>query len=166
MRTTLGSALVLAVCLSPGLHGQDASSQLKDYSGVLKAEGLPLTLVHMTSKTVPLLFQPPTLYAMRARANQSLMFYVQGTPQKDVQLDTGAFVVEQNGQTISSTAINIKGFQKGKAPKGTQIDGLLVFEKQVDLSKAFSIVNGRDSVLFKFKAEQLKELAPPAPASR
>lgn len=167
MRTTLVSSLVLAVCISVGLQGQDATAQLKGYSVVLKGDALPLTLVHMNSKTVPILFQPPTLYSMRARANESLMFYVQGTALQDIELDTSAFVIEQGGEAIKSTSINIKGFQNGKVAKGQQIDGMLLFEKKVDLSKTFSVVRGKDSVNFKFNANQLKDMAgPAAPQSR
>lgn len=163
MRTTLVSSFVLAVCISVGLQGQDATAQLKGYSVVLKGDALPLTLVHMNAKTVPILFQPPTMYSMRARATESLMFYVQGTAQQDVELDTSAFVIEQGGETIKSTPINIKNFQKGKVAKGAQIDGMLLFEKKIDLSKTFSVVRGRDSVNFKFNADQVKELSPAAP---
>jgi hypothetical protein len=110
------------------------------------------------------MFQPPTLYSIRARAAASTLFYVQGTPDKDVDLDTTNFVAMQGGESITSVPTNITNFEKGKAAKGVRVSGLLQFAKQVDLSRAFTIVHGKDSVEFKFSEAQVKAItAPPAP---
>lgn len=166
MKKVLVSAVVLSFMLAAGVAGQNASDELKDFTRVLKGDGLQLTLIHVNSKTLPVLFQPPTLYAMRARAGSFTLLYVQGTPDKDVNLDTTNFVATQGGESIVSTPANITHFQTGKAAKGERIDGLLQFAKQLDLTKPFKIVHGKDSVEFKFNDRQIADMSAPAAPSQ
>lgn len=160
-------AVVLAVMLPLCLAAQDATSQLKDFTRTLKAaDGLQVSLIHLNARTLPIIFQAPTLYAMRARAVQSTLLYVQGTTQREVELDTSVFALEQDGQSTAGQTLNIKNFQTGTVPTGTQVDGLIEFPKRVDLSKAFRVRHGRDSVEFRFNASQVKEATgAPAPAA-
>jgi hypothetical protein len=62
--------------------------------------------VLLNDRTVDVLFEAPGKYAMRARARMATTFFVQGTPEKDIQLDS-RFVVEQDGQTVAGTSHNI-----------------------------------------------------------
>jgi hypothetical protein len=92
MKRILVAMVFLALSVPFQVAGQDPSSQLKDFTRVLQvADGLQLSIVHLNDKTVLVLFQPPTLYSIRAHAKEATMFYVQGMPQKDVNLDTSGF---------------------------------------------------------------------------
>jgi hypothetical protein len=90
-------------------------------------------------------------------------FYIQGTPDKDIQLDT-KFVVEQDGQTLTAASHNIKNFADGTATKGVRIDGILQLEKKLDLTHAFRIKGTHAAVEFKLTPEDLK-LAEPIAAT-
>ena len=151
------AALALAACLPLTLAGQDTQGALKDYTRVLKGD-IPLTLVHINDKTLPVLFMPPTLYAIRARMHESTLIYVQGTTTKEVDIDTKTFTLEQGGESTPATAQNIKNFQGGKIAKGERIDGILVFAKLLDASKPFTIQHGKQLVEFKYSADQIKAM--------
>ena len=155
----------IALCLPLTLAGQDNAQIIKDYSKTMQSDDVSLNLIHMNAKTVQVLFQPPMLYSMRARAQQSTMVYVQSVVEVNGELDTTAFTIEQDGMSYPGTPSSVRNFTKGKIKLklGDQVDGILTFPKLIDLSKSFTIKNGRDRVEFKFSDAQLKALAP-APA--
>ena len=163
MKKLFLAAVVFTACLPLNVAGQDTSA-LKDFSRVLNGP-VQLTLVHVNAKTLPVLFKPPTIYSIRARAREGTLIYVQGTAPKDVDLDTSGFTLEQGGESVPGTAQNIKNFQGGKVPKGERIDGLVLFVKQIDPAKPFTIKHGKDSVEFKFSNDQVKAMAPPPAAA-
>jgi hypothetical protein len=165
MKKLLFALVALAVSAPLALVGQDLTSQLKDYTRVLAGDGLQLSVVYLNQQTVAAIFQPPTLYAMRARAKEATMLYVQGTPSRSLDLDTTNFMIEQGGESIAGQPTNIKNFTKGKAKVGSgeTITGVLTFTKLVDVSKPFTVKHAKDSVEFKFSADQIKTMgAPPA----
>jgi hypothetical protein len=135
-------------------------SALKQFTRSGKFNGITLYFVLMNNKTVEALFQPPTMYAMRARANMATMLYVQGTPDKDGSLNTD-FTLEQDGLSQTGTAHNIKNFAAGSVAKGERIDGILQFEKKIDPSHAFVVKNTEGAVEFQLTPEALKLLEPP-----
>ena len=144
------AALVVAV-LSIGLDAQGpAAKQLAPFMQTLPLDGLPLGCVHLNDRTVPLLFQPPTLYVMRARAKEATALYVQGTAEKDLELDTTNFTIEQDGQSSTATPTSIHNFTKGKVKvsKGERVDGVLTFTKLFDVNKAFVLKHGKTRVEF------------------
>lgn len=157
--------LTVALCLPLGLAGQTAAD-LKEFSQVMMIEGIPLTLVHLNDKTVPVLFQPPTLYSMRARAHDTTMLYVQGTAVKGVELDATTFTIDQAGMPVTSLPTNIKNFMKGKnkLAQDDRVDGVLTFAKPIDISKPFTVKHGRDTATFQFSAAQVKAMTPPPAA--
>ena len=65
------------------------------------------------------------------------------------------------------TPSSVRNFTKGKIKLklGDQVDGIVTFPKLIDLSKSFTIKNGRDRVEFKFTDAQIKALAPAPPAA-
>ena len=165
MSKSIASVLLSVAFVSSGFslkaqQSGDTSSAIKQFTRSGKFSGITLYFVHMNNRTVEALFQAPTKYSMRARANMATMLYVQGTPDKDVTLATD-FVLEQDGQTMNGTPFNIKNFQAGAVPKGERIDGIVQFEKKVDLSHPFTIKNGGDSIEFSLSPEALKLLEPP-----
>ncbi len=140
---------------------------LKQFTRSAHIDGLTLSVVLLNDRTVDVLFESPGKYAMRARARMGTTFFVQGMPEKDIQLDT-KFVVEQDGQTLTGTSHNIKNFADGPVAKGTRIDGILETGKKLDLAHAFKIKVGQANVDFKLTPEEVKlaePLPPPAPAA-
>jgi hypothetical protein len=167
MRTLLIAAAV-ALCLPLALAGQDNAQIMKEYMRTMTSEDVPLNIVHLNVKTVPILFQPPMLYSMRARAQQQTMIYVQAVVEANGELDTMNFVLEQGGTSTPGTPTNISNFTKGKLrlKLGDKVDGVVTFATLVDLSRPFSIRHGLDKpVEFRFSEAQVKALAPAAPAA-
>jgi hypothetical protein len=151
MKRILMAVALLVVSAPLALNGQDLTSQLKEYTRVLPGDGLNLSLVLLTEQTVPIIFQPPTMYAIRARTKEATMLYVQGTPSRSVELDTTNFTIEQGGESITSVPTNIKNFMKGKAKlsSGETVTGMLTFMKLVDAAKPFKVKHAKDSIEFK-----------------
>ena len=157
-------AVVVAACVPLALAAQDTT--LKDYSKTMMSDDLPLNIIHLNAKTVPLLFKAPTLYQIRAKATESTMVYVQTTVENNAELDTTTFTIEQDGMSYPGTPSSVRNFAKGKnkLKLGDQVDGIVTFPKLLDLSKPFTVKHGRDRVEFKFTDAQVKALAP-APAA-
>jgi len=155
---------ILTLCLPLLSYGQQASA-LKDFTWTLPGE-LALGLVHLNDTTTPIIFQAPTLYSIRARAHTNTMFYVQGTPTRNLQMDTTNFIIEQAGETITGVPTNIKHFEKGRVAvsKGERVEGVLTFDKLADVSQPFTIKHGSDSVQIKFTHDQVKAATPTAEA--
>jgi hypothetical protein len=153
---------------APAAPGQAAAAPapgtnaLVDYTRHIKYDGLTLSVLLVNNRTVEVLFQAPLKYSMRARANQQTVLYIQGTPQKDFEL-SNAFTIEQDGQIMTGTSTSVKNFVNGKVPAGQRIDGVVEFQKKVDISKPFTVKNGQGEVQFILTPEAIKALAPPPP---
>ena len=159
---------LLPLCLlvlSLPLTAKDSSELMKDFTRVLPNDSLSLSLLHLNETTLPIVFQPPTLYAIRLRAKDATLFYVQGTAEKAIKLDTTDFTIDQGGETITSTPMNIKHFEKGVAAvnKNDKVDGILVFSKIIDVTQPFVVRHGKDSVKIEYTKDQLKEMTPAPP---
>jgi hypothetical protein len=157
----------VALCLPLTLAGQDNAQIIKDYSKTMQSDDVSLNLIHMNAKTVPVLFQPPMLYSMRARAQQATMVYVQSVVEVNGELDTSNFVLEQGGTSTPGTPTSINNFTKGKLKLklGDKVDGIVSFPTMVDVSKPFTIKHGLDKAEFRFTDNAIKALAAPAPAA-
>ena len=161
-------AILISVALTTALGSLALAAQdstLKDFSKTMMSDDLPLNIIHINAKTVPLLFKPPTMYQIRAKASESTMVYVQAVVESNAELDTTTFTIEQDGMSYPGTPSSVRNFTKGrlKLKLGDQIDGILTFPKLLDVSKPFAVKHGRDRVDFKFTDAQIKALAP-APA--
>jgi hypothetical protein len=159
----------IALCLPLTLAGQDNAQTIKDYSKVMQSDDVSLNLIHLNAKTVPVLFMPPTLYSMRARAQQQTLVYVQSVVESNGQLDTTNFVLEQGGTSTPGTPSSINNFTKGKLKLklGDKVDGILAFDAKVDVTKPFTIKHGLDKAEFRFTEAAAKALAaPPAAAAQ
>jgi hypothetical protein len=142
---------------APAAAPAPGANPLADYTRQIRYDGLTLSVVLINNRTAELLFQPPMRYSMRARSAQQTVLYVQGTPQKDFDL-TAAFSIEQEGQTMQGTSTSIKNFVNGKVPAGQRIDGIVDFQKKVDITKPFTVKNGKGEVQFVLTAEAIKAL--------
>jgi hypothetical protein len=146
-------AFAVAACLPLVAGAQNATDELKPFTAVLTTEGLPLALILVNDKTAPVLFQPPTLYAIRARASQQTTLYVQGMADKSMDFDTSNFTIEQAGSaSATGQPTSIHNFTKGKVKlmKGDRIDGLLTFDKMFNMNQPFTVKHGKDMVQVNF----------------
>jgi DNA polymerase III alpha subunit len=137
---------------------ESTGGMLKQFARSMDVDGIMMSFVYLNDRTVEVLFQPPGKYSLRALAKTATLLYVQGTPDKDGKLDT-TFYLEQDGQTTEGVAHNIKHFQDGAVTKGERIDGLLQFDRKLDLTRQFTIKSRRNSVKFKLSEEALKLMA-------
>jgi hypothetical protein len=131
---------------------------LKEFTRSAKIDGMVMNFVLLNDKTADVLFQAPGKYAIRARARMSTLIYVQGTPDKDLKQVETMFKFEQNGQSTDGTPLNIKNFEGSAVAKGNRIEGMLQFDKKIDPSHKFKIVNPKISVEFNLSQEALKIL--------
>src|SRR5690242_20148050 len=116
MKKLLIAALVASTAaLMPMRLGAQVNEQLAEFMRTLPIDGLQLAAVHMNDRTTALLFQPPTVYAMRAKAKEVTCFYVQGVTDKAIELDTNNFTIEEQGKSAAkATPISMHNFTKGK----------------------------------------------------
>jgi hypothetical protein len=157
----LVAAIVAPVMLfaqaSPAPSAADSQAAVANYGKSLNSSGVTMNLILLNDKTIDVLFQAPTKFAMRARARMATMVYVQGTPGKDVDLKLN-FTIQQGGDPVAGKPVNIKNFDNMKVAKGARIDGVVEFPTKVDLTKSFKIANGSDSVEFKLSEDAVKAL--------
>ncbi len=164
MKRTIVIGLVCLFAASMAV-GQESNGQtvLKEFTRHGQGEGIGWSFVLLNDRTVDVLFQAPGKYAIRARANQSTTFYVQATPEKDVQVDT-KFEVEQDGKTYTGTSHNIKNFAAGSVAKGNRIDGIVQLDQKLNLAHPFTIKGANNlSVEFKLTPEAVQLAAPVPP---
>ena len=110
MKKLLLALCAIAVCFPLTLAGQEKATVekaltglLEEYTRLLPMDGVPLSVIHLNDRTVPIIFQPPTLYSMRARVKEATLIYVQGTVTRGLDLDTTKFTLSQNGQSTPAT---------------------------------------------------------------
>ena len=96
-------------------------------------------------------------YSMRARSSTADRPVCSGNSPERLDLTT-SFSIEQEGQTLQGTATSIKNFMNGKVPAGQRIDGIVDFTKKVDITKPFTVKNGKGEVQFVLTAEAIKAL--------
>ena len=104
----------------------------------VETEGAKLNFVLLNDKTVDVLFSGSSKYSIRARANASTVFYVDGTASKALVFNP-KFEVVQNGRIMSSKSISIKNFEQGPLEKGARIQGLLELGQKLNLYQPFKL---------------------------
>ena len=121
--------------------------------------GTPLSLFHVNSRTVGILFQPPLMYSMRALANQSTIFYVRGVTTAEETSINPTFTVEVQGvgRLIGETT-SLHNLEAGSYPAGTLIDGIIEFQTQFSLNYQFTVHNGLQSVQIQYSPEALESI--------
>jgi hypothetical protein len=137
---------------------ESSAAMLMQFTRSANVDGIMMNFVYLNDRTVDALFQPPGKYALRAQARISTLLYVQGTPDRESKLDT-TFYLEQDGETTEGLTRNIKNFESGAVTKGERINGVLQFDRKVDLTRQFTIKNSKTSLKFKLSQEALKLMA-------
>lgn len=125
------------------LPADDSTSDkelLQKATFTIEANGAKLNFVLLNNKTVEALFSGSSKYSIRARANASTTFYVDGIASKAIIFDP-TFEVVQDGHIISAKPISIKNFEQGPLEKGTRIQGLLELGQKLNLYRPFKLKN-------------------------
>ncbi len=139
---------------------------LKKFMAVLPAAGISLSVIHLNKFTVDILF-PQQKQAWRTRSRLNTLFFVQGVADKDTNFDP-SFVAVQGGNNYRGsvlTPINNTKFALGPLIKGDMVQGIVSFDRSLDINKPFKLVNNENSVEVQFdrkNLEMLKEVAQPA----
>lgn len=150
------TVLTMAQEQTPAEGAKPDPSILKQFTRTGSVSGVMMSFVLVNDKTVEVLFSGPSKYSLRARARMGTLFYVQGTPEKDIDQLSMKYTMEQDGATVEGTPLNIKNFEGGAVAKGNRIDGLLQFEKKLDPSHPFKIRNAKTTVEFKLSQDAVK----------
>jgi len=108
----------------------------------IETEGATLNFVLLNNQTVEALFSGPSKFSVRARANKSTVFFVDGKARKKFDL-VPKFKVLQNSQVIDTKSINIKNFESGPVAEGAQIQGLVELGQKLNLYQAFRLRDTR-----------------------
>ena len=91
---------------APEMSKAQKNEIIKQFSCTAQVDGIKLSFVLLTNKTVEALFSGTSRYAMRARANATTTLYVQGVPSTDLHFNP-KFIIEQNGKTFVGEPVNI-----------------------------------------------------------
>jgi hypothetical protein len=116
----------------------DKKELLRKSSFAIDVRGTVLNFVLLHNKSVEALFSGPSKYSIRARANESTVFYIYGTAKKDIKFEPW-FEVVQNNVSFQTKAININNFKAGPVDKGSRIEGLIELGGKINLYQPFSI---------------------------
>ena len=153
--------IIVAICalsftLATAQNSEEKKKLVKEFTITAQFEGIMLNFVALNNKTVDALFSGSGKYAIRARANASTMFYVQGVPEEDIDFNP-AFRFEQNKFLIDAKTQNIKNFKAGPVAKGTKMEGLVQLSRKIDLAQPFKIVDPSNdaSAEFQFSLDTL-----------
>lgn len=139
---------------------------LRKFMAVLPAAGINLSVIHLNRVTVDILF-PQQKQAWKTRARLNTLFFIQGVADKDTNFDP-SFVAIQGGNSYKGsvlTPINNTKFALGPLIKGDMVQGIISFDRSLDVNKPFKLVNNENSVEIQFEKknlEMLKEVAQPA----
>ena len=141
---------------APGGLSEEDRTSLAEFGRPLP--GTPLTMFHVNSRTVGILFQPPLMYSMRALANQSTIFYVRGTTLEETNINP-AFIIEvQEIGRVRGETTSLHNLEDGTYPAGTFIDGIVEFQTKFPLVYQFTIHNGLNSVRVQYSPAAVDSL--------
>ena len=143
---------------APELTAAQKTALIKEFARSATTDGVTFSYVLLNNKTIDILFPGDAKYAMRARANASTMFFVQGMPSKDLDQFDPKFVVEQDGKSYTGENVNIRNLQAGAVAKGTKIEGLIQLAQKIDVTQPFKIKNAKAATEFKLSEGAIKLL--------
>jgi hypothetical protein len=129
---------------------QDQRELVKEFTKAEYFGGTKLSFMLLTDKTIDLLFKGPSKDTIKAKTETGTSFYVSGTAEKKLNLDTKFMLVQGEEKFNGSVLENIQNFADGDIAKGTKVSGIIQFDKKINLSKFFSIRNSSGNVDFKF----------------
>jgi hypothetical protein len=149
--------IALAVIFFASLGVAQNQTILKEFLRASYFFDTKLNIVLLTDKTIDIFFAGASKDAINEKISGTTAFYIFGVPEKKVKLVT-KFVVEQGGEKINGSIINIKNFEDGEVPKGENIRGILKLDKKINLTQTF-VIKGPGGVLdFKLSDDALRML--------
>jgi hypothetical protein len=137
---------------------QDQRELVKEFTKAEYFGGTKLSFMLLTDKTIDLLFSGPSKDTIKAKTETGTSFYVSGTAEKNLKLDTKFTLVQGEEKFNGSVLENIKNFADGDIAKGTRVSGIIQFDKKINLGKFFSIRNASGNVDFKFSDLALRTI--------
>ncbi len=144
----------------------DSDLIVQEYSSQIENEYMSLMVVHLNDFTTDALFSSPTKYSLRAQARMNIMFYLQGTANRDIAIDTDYDIVQFNDATqesfdLRTTAVNILNFEDGtRIAAGEQFQGIVSSpsRQQINLRGPFGIKQGEFMVLLRLSSDAVERL--------
>lgn len=154
------AVLVVAACMLPVLavaQQADNAKMLQAFSSQARPDWGNLQVVLLNDRTVEALFgASPAKAAFRTKARMTTVFFVQGTANKEFQLNPEV-TVTQKGETLPGKVTPMKNFAAGKIAKGDQIQGLVELTKKLDLYEPFKVTVNGQSVDFNLNEDDVRD---------
>ncbi len=150
------ASLFVASMISPTV-AQDRGI-LKEFSRTGYFSGTKLRVVLINEKTIDLFFKGSSKDTIQAKANVGTCFYISGTADEKMKMSTD-FVVEQDGEQIAGTIMNLLNFVDGSVAKGEKISGILELQKKVKLNRLFTVRGAGGLVDFKLSSNALMNVS-------
>jgi hypothetical protein len=147
----------LFICSIISLAVAQDRRSLKEYSRMGYFSGTKLNFVLLNDKTMGMLFSGSSKDRVQAKVNVGTCFYILGTANKNTKLST-SFIVEQDGEKIAGTIMNIKNFVDGDVAKGEKISGILQLQKKVKLNHLFTVKGNDGLVDFELSGDALRNV--------
>lgn len=140
-RFTMISLILLASLFVASMIGSTVAQDkglLKEFTRTGYFSGTKLSFVLLNDRTIDIFFKGSSKDTVQAKANVGTCFYIAGTADKNMKMSTD-FVVEQDGEQIAGTVMNLKNFVDGSVAKGEKISGILELQKKVKLDRLFTV---------------------------
>lgn len=154
------AVLVVAACMLPVLavaQQADNAKMLQAFSSQARPDWGNLQVVLLNDRTVEALFgASPAKAAFRTKARMTTVFFVQGTANKEFQLNPEV-TVTQKGETLPGKVTPMKNFAAGKIAKGDQIQSLVELTKKLDLYEPFKVTVNGQSVDFNLNDDDVRD---------
>jgi hypothetical protein len=152
--TAVLAAGILIFSLSLGM-AQTQQSIGKEFGRATYFSGIKLTFVLLTNKGIDLLFPGAGKDMVKEKASQGTTFYVSGTAEKNITLNTN-FIVEQGEDRLPGMITNVKNFVDGPLAKGEKVSALMQVGKKLNLNKPFTIKGTDGFIDFQLSDDALR----------
>jgi hypothetical protein len=149
------ASLFVASAMNPTV-AQDRET-LKDYSRVGYFSGTKLSFVLLNDRTTNMFFAGSSKEAVQEKVNAGTCFYIMGTADKKMKMRTD-FIVEQDGEKLTGTIMNLENFVDGDVAKGQKISGILQLQKKLKLNRLFTVKGAGGQVYFELSSTALRNL--------
>jgi hypothetical protein len=153
---TFLASLFVASMIHPAV-AQD-KGLLKEFTRTGYFSGTILKVVLINENTIDLFFKGSSKDTIQAKTDVGTCFYISGTADKKMKMSTD-FVVEQDGEQIAGTIMNLTNFVDGSVAKGEKISGILELQKKVKLNRLFTVRGAGGLVDFKLSSNALMNVS-------
>jgi len=148
-------ALVSAMIFCTSLGVAQNQKIINDFSRTGYMSGIKLSFVLLIDPTIDILFTGPSKDTIKEKVNGRTTFFIMGTADKNIKLNTN-FVVVQDEEKITGSITNIKGFEDGDVAKGQKVSGLLHLDKKLNFNRPFTIKGSGGVLDFSLSTDALR----------